>query len=697
MNETTTAPGTWRASIDSGGTYTSACLVAEETGETHSVKIPTLPGDPSSAAINALSSLCLKAGLSIDGLRLIMLGTSAAVNSVLQGGTAKTALLVTRGYRDLFRRHSHRGPLAGLNNPPWPLSSGSILEINERVLPTGKVLTPLDEDELRALAARLPALGFASIAVCFLHSYINPAHEKRAREILEELLPGLPVTISCDLSPFPGEYPRAACTYLSAAVRPVVERHVQETYHKLISSPGPSPGFLVMLSDGCAADAGTSSAEAARTLLSAPAGGITASWLLSAKTRRPNLVTLEIGGSCTSISIIQGERPLYAGGRIPGCHPPALPSLEVRTLAAGGGSIAGLAGETIVAGPLSAGADPGPACCGGLMPTCTDAFMAMGWISPAALIAGNWPVNARSAAKSIKSSIADPLGIAVEEAARRVMAALSLKIAAALKDTLEQKGLDPQEYLLASYGGAGPLLAAVIARECGIKYVLVPVSPGIYGALGMLSPVRCHYEAVQNSGLEEADPDYLYHAYATLEERALKNLTDQGIPASLIKLERTIDLRYRGQLLELNLQFPSGRLKKADLALLGRAFTIDFGAAYGFTPDESQIEIVRLRLAASCQGPGRPAHSREQSPGPGLPAQPEPISSRNIFFDGGYLATPVYARSSLAPSARLEGPAAIEEEGTVTLVWPGMSASVDTLGNIIIDVEVSGWNPSPKL
>lgn len=673
----------WRASIDTGGTYTSACLSAEDSGEIYSVKVPSIPGNPSSSAAEALTSLSRKTGLAIDGLSLIMHGTTLAINSVLQGLTAKTALLTTRGFGDIFLTGSHQaGPLPGTSGNPLSFSRRLIFEIGERMLPGGSILTPLAEDELRELVPRLEEEGIESIAICFLYSYANPIHEQKARNILAEALPGIPVTVSSEILPFPGEFLRAAATALSAAVRPQLEGCIMSIHDRFKTSPENSPGFMVLQSDGCAADARSSSRKAARTILSGPAGGVTASSLLSAKTGRPNLITLEIGGACTSICIIHREKPLYSGSKIPVA---GLPSLDIHSLGAGGGSIAGLDAEgSIYVGPLSAGSDPGPACCGGSLPTCTDANMLLGRINPDAIISGNLPASAAAASYSVSSSIAGPLGITVEEAARGITAALNSKIILALKAIIDKNGLDPWEYTLVSYGGAGPLHAAEIARECGIHYVLVPLEPGVYSALGMLSAVRRSYEAVQYVSLDEANPDSILDSYNALEKTALEDFAAQGIPASRVKMERTADLRFRDQLLELNMQFPSGKLKKADLSLLGRAFIISFSTAYGFTPDDTGAEIVRLRLSAACDTPNWPACPGKQPAG----TAPKPAFYRKAVFGENTLDTPVYSRSTLFPSASLRGPLIIEQEGTAILVWPGMAASVDAQGNIIINVEV---------
>jgi len=675
----------WRASIDNGGTYTSACLFSEDTGEIYSVKVPSIPGDPSSSAADALTSLLGKTGQANDSLSFIMYGTTLALNSVLQGLTAKTAILTTRGFGDILLTGSQMEvDLHGPTAPQLPFSRNLIFEIEERMLPGGSIFTPLAENDLRELVPRLREEGIESVAICFLHSYVNPIHEQKARNILAEALPGLPVTISSEILPFPGESLRAAASALNAGVRPQVEGCLISLQDRLKNWPGKSPGLMVLRSDGSAADARSSCLEAARAILSGPAGGVAAASLLSAKTGRPNLITLEIGGSCTNIGIIQRDNSLYSENKIPVCSPAGLPSLDIHSLSAGGGSIAALDGEgSIDVGPLSAGSHPGPACCGGILPTCTDADVLLGRINPDAIISGNLPASAGAASHSIGVSLAGPLGITAEEAARRMIASLNSKIILALRNIIDKKGLDPREYTLVTYGGAGPLHAAEIARECGIHYVLVPREPGVYSARGMLSAVWRSYEAAWSISLEEADPDSIFDSYSALEKTALEDYAAQGIPASRVKIERTADLRFKDQLLELNMQFPSGRLKKADLSLLGRAFIISFSSAYGFTPDDTGAEIVRLRLSAALDTPNWPS-----CPGKQPVTDPQPAFYRKAVFGDNTLDTPVYSRSTLFPSVSLRGPLIIEQEGTATLVWPGMSASVDAQGNIIIGVEV---------
>lgn len=681
MKESATASDFRMASIDCGSVYTCACLAGGETGKVYTIKVASRTEDPASAAFEALSVLCQQANVDIHSIGLTIYGTTAAANAVLQGNTARTALLVSRGCGDLFRQAS--GSLPGWNIPAPPYSDNFIFEINERLLPGGHVHSPLQDEEIRGLARLLREKAIEAVSVCFLHSYINPIHEQRARDILEEISPGLPVAISSDILPFPGEYQRAAAATLSASLRPIVEKNIHLLHNRLKSVDKNSPGFMVMLSDGNAADIETSSARAAGTLLSSAAGGITACSMLAAKTRRLNLIAMETGGSCTTLGIIKGETPLYDRDRTKVCLPSASSPLDLRCLSLGGNSIAGLNDGAICAGPLSAGADPGLACCGGALPTCTDALVVLGRISPSSLAFSGSPASVSLAAQSIADNIAAPLGLTVEEASDQILSSLNLQIIRSLQDLLEVKGLDPRDYTLVSYGGAGPLLSAEIARQCGIKYVLVPKSPSSYSALGMLSSVRRSYCTTLCSALEEAVPDTISDAYAELANKALQDFADQGIPSSLVVLERSIDLRYRDQLLEINLPFPSGKLINADFTLLGRTFNVSFNSQYGFTPDQPVIEIVRLRLSASLRGTGWPAYTEAQTA-----LAPEPPCSRKIYFDGSFLDTPVYSRSSLRFAASLRGPAAIEEENAVTLVWPGMIASVDSLGNIIIDVEV---------
>ncbi|HBV97710.1 MAG: hypothetical protein JL50_03290 [Peptococcaceae bacterium BICA1-7] len=675
----------WRACIDSGGTYTSACLLSED-GEIYSVKVPTLPGSPSASAEEALTSLIEKTGLAPGSLCYIIYCTTLALNPVLQGLATKTAILTTRGFGDILLAGIQQTLiLPGPTLQRLPFRRRLIFEIEERMLPGGGTFTPLAENELRGLVPRLRDEGIESVAICFLHSYVNPIHEQKARDILAEAMPGLPVTISSEVLPFPGESFRAAATALSAMVRPQLESCIVATYDRIKNWPGKSPGFMVSQSDGSTADVLSSCLVAAGAILSGPAGGVASASLLSAKTGRPNLITLEIGGSSTNISIIQRDKPsLYSGNKAPVSSQAGLPSLNIHSLGAGGGSIAALdANGSIRVGPLSAGSHPGPACCGGSLPTCTDANVLLGRINPDAIITGGPPASAGAALNSIKASLAGPLGISAEEAARRIIASLNSNIIQALRAIIDKNGLDPREYTLVSYGGAGPQHAAEIARECGIHYVLVPREPGFYSAQGALSTVRRSYEAVTFINLEEADPDRIFESYAELEKTALDDFAAQGINASRIIIERTADLRFMDQLLELNMQFPAGRLKKADLSLLGRAFVISFSSAYGFTPDDTGTEIVRLRLTAALDTPNRPS-----CPGKLTINGLKPALYRKAVFGDDTLDTPVYSRNELYPSASLRGPLIIEQEGTSTLVWPGMSASVDARGNIIISVEV---------
>ncbi|MCL4439684.1 MAG: hydantoinase/oxoprolinase family protein [Firmicutes bacterium] len=651
MNKLPSAARTWWASIDTGKSCTDACAVNRDTGDIFTVKSPSIPDDPTSSAINALFALCKKSGLDIEDLSLIIQGTTLSINSLLRGKEARTAILVTRGFKDVL--FLSRRPIAGFfcrENRPDLFSRRFVFEVSERMLPGGRVLTPLAEDEIRKLVPQFRNLGIESVAVCFLHSCQNPAHEQRAGEILKELIPHMPVTLSNEIMPFCSESERFSTTAVNVALRPASQFCSEELHDRIKSGPGRSRGMLVMQSDGSVTSARLSAKEPARSLFSSLAGGVNACWDLSLKTRRPNLIALDMGCTCTGIGIIHREKPLYAVTGSANGYPLGFPSLDIQTIGSGGHHTA-------------------------------SADIMLGRLSPNSLIS---PYSLPDC-DSVNNSIDGYPGPTAKALALETVTAVCSKISDAVIGMLFSKGLDPREYTLVAYGGSGPLHAAAIARAAGIPKVLVPLYPGAYSALGMLSRVRINCHSDLYAITDEADPDYLWEAFAALEEKARKAFAAAGIAADLVKIDKTVDMRYRGQLLQLNMQFPSGRIKNADLTLLGRAFNISFNANYGFTPDNTCSEITSLRLGAFCDAVNIQEHTGVKSLMP-APGQPAAASGRSVFFTESPTETPVYLRSSLFPSASLKGPSIIEQEGATTLVWPGMSALVDSYGSIIIDV-----------
>lgn len=684
-------PLSFRSAVDCGGTFTGACMIIEKSSRLFSVKVPSTPEDPASAVMQALAELCRLSGAGMEDLNLLVLGVTAA-NPFAKKLGAKTALLVTRGFRDILRigRQAMPNPyLPAVKKDPPLIPGMQIFEVTERTLPGGHVRQPLAENEITAfIVPRLRELGIESIAVCFLHSYDNPLHEQRVKDIITGLMPGMPVTISSDIAPFPGEYERAVATVLNAALTPAAGRFIEALTVRLAKVCGKVPGLFIFQSDKRVMTAPQAAKESFRTMLSSPAGGVAACSRLSASSGRPNIVTLEIGGASTFISIIHKDRPGTKKTGATGAHHLLIPAPDIQAVGVGGGSTAVVeSGGLLKVGPESAGYSPGPACFarGGTLPTCTDANFILGRIIPEAFSPAGINLEMGPALEAVKKNIACPLGITVEQAAEGIIKMANTAIVKAAKKLFAGSGYDPGEFTLVSFGGSGPAHAAEIARELNIPSVLIPLHSGVYPSLGMLfADLRRDYSRPVISLLAGIGPEFLENEYRLLEEIARGDFLSGGISGPLA-IERSAGIRYERQSHALNMQVPSGKLTPADLKLLGRAFGVEYETRFGFTPENSEAEITGIGLTVTaCAPPHHPAFLAVQNSFRSrLPAE-----TVRVIFEGECFDTPVHYSNKLYPGSHLSGPAVISHGESAAVVWPGMSASVDTRGNIIINTVV---------
>lgn len=687
----TLRPLRFRSAVDCGGTFTSACMIIEKSGRLFSVKVPSTPEDPSSAVMQSLAELCGLSGAGMEDLYLLVLGATAA-NPIVKKPGAKTALLVTRGFRDILRIGSQSMPHPYLSavKKSLPLLSGTqIFEVSERVLPGGHVRQPLAENDITSfIVPRIHELGIESIAVCFLHSYDNPLHEQKVKDIITGIVPGMPVTISSDIAPFPGEYERAVATVLNAALTPAAASFVETLTVRLTRACGKVPGLFMFQSDGRVMTAPRAAKESFRTLLSSPAGGVAACSRLSASSRRPNIVTLEMGGASTFISIIHKDRPGTKKACATGANHLLIPAPDIQAVDVGGGSTAVVEnGGQLKVGPESAGYYPGPACFarGGTLPTCTDANLILGRIIPEAFSPAEIILEMGPALEAVKKNIACPLGTAVEQAAEGIIKTANSAIVRAAKKLFACAGYDPGEFTMVSFGGSGPAHAAEIARELNIPSVVIPLHSGVYPSLGMLfAGLRRDYSKPVVSLLTDAGPEFLENEYRLLEEIARGDFLSGGFSGPLA-IERSAGIRYEGRRHVLNMQMPSGRLTTADLKLLGRAFGVEYETRFGFPPENAEAEITGIDLTVTaCAPPHQPASSSVQNSFRSrLPAE-----TVRVTFEGKHFDTPVYYSNELYPGGHLSGPAVISNGNSAAVVWPGMSASVDARGSVIINTVV---------
>jgi N-methylhydantoinase A len=665
--------------VDIGGTFTDI-VVLDEHGP-RLFKFPSTPRDPARGVLDALAELIERGEIAPCAIERIAHGSTVATNALLEGKWGKTALVTTRGFRDVLEiGRQNRPALYDLFfERPHPIVPRDLrFEVTERVDSRGNTVRPLVEPEVRRVCAEIRTRDVEAIAVCFLFSFLNPSHERRVGEILAQEL-GLPVTLSSDLCPEFREYERASTTVVNAALRPVVG-----TYLSALEAGAAGLGlparWHVMQSSGAIAHSGTAQNEPARILLSGPAGGVEGARVLGRQAGFPDLITMDMGGTSCDVALIRDGHAARTTGGAVGGHPVALPMADVHTIGAGGGSIAWLdPGGALRVGPESAGADPGPACYGrgGRDPTVTDAHLVLGRLLPEFPL-GGLPNLDPDAARVAIQGIAAPLGLTVEQAALGILEVADAAMERALRVISIERGHDPRGFALLAFGGAGPLHAVALARRLAIPRVLVPPTAGVLSALGLLLAEVGH-EVSQGTvrPLRSFSPIELSRLVEALHERAASELAAHGAPGRL-QFAATAALRYQGQSHELDVPLVAGAGAEWLLSLEA-AFHDEHRRRYGHAAPDETIELVALRVRASVPPP--PANVRPVFP----PPPPLPSSRPAWFSEDGPVAARLAHRTSLRSGARIEGPAVLLGADATALLPPGSAGTVDAQGTLIVE------------
>jgi N-methylhydantoinase A len=682
-----------RLAIDIGGTFTDATLLDEETGSVAIAKVLTTPADPSEGFMQAVERALLDARVAAGEVGFVVHATTVATNAIIEGKIARSGFVTTEGFRDLLEiarqvRPSLYDTQFEKAKPLVPRDRA--VGVRERLGPKGEVLTPLDEGSAREAAALLRREAVESVAVCLLHSYVNPAHELRIGEILAEELPGVPVSLSAEVAPEFREYLRASTTVINAAIRPVVERYLERIEGRLAAA-GIEAKLLVMQSSG-----GVFSAEAARgrpvfMVESGPAAGVIASAHLGETLGRPDILSFDMGGTTAKVGLIQGGQPSvtkdynvggHAGAGIGGMslsgYPVRTPVVDLVEIGAGGGSIAWVdSGGLLRVGPQSAGADPGPVCYrrGGVEPTVTDANVVLGRLNPAYFLGGEIGLDVDGARTAIEERCARPLGLSITEAATGIVEIANAAMVNALHLISVQRGYDPRDFVLVGFGGAGPVHANALMRDAQMPTLLIPRSPGIFSATGLLTTDLKRDAAITiMRRLDELDRGEVEAQFARLEADGRTELEREGLSGDAIEFVRQLDLRYVGQSYELTIS--AGE----DVA---ERFHVEHDRTYGFAAPAEPVEAVSLRLTSV----GRIA----KPPARALPTEGavEPKERRRVYFAeaGDYVDCPIYDRYSLPGGATFAGPAVVEEFDSTAVVHPGFACTVDSTGNLVIEKE----------
>ena len=671
--------------VDVGGTFTDIALIRLSDGRAFFHKTSSTPSDPSTAVAEGVQALLARSDVKPSQVRYFGHGTTVATNAVITGRTARTALITTSGFRDVLDIRRQRQPHnydIRIDKPPALVPRHLRRELRERVYLSGDPAVAPDVGAVESIVADFKREGVEAVAVCFLHSYARPEHEALVAQAVRANFPEAFTCSSHEVLAEFREYERISTTVLNAALGPVMSRYLHHLEARARAMGLVAPKILQ--SNGGVASAREAGAKAVRTLVSGPAAGVTGAVQLAVAAGVPDIITFDVGGTSTDVCLIQDGRPLIARQREFHGHPVRFPMIDVHSVGAGGGSIAWVdEGGFLRVGPQSAGADPGPACygSGGDRPTVTDANVVLGRLPSDALLGGSMRIDARLARKAIEQGVAAPMGLSLEEAAQGILTILNENLIRAIRVISVEKGYDPRNFTLVAFGGAGPLLGSALARELGIKRVMVPPHPGLLCAHGLLiADVRADFSLSRLALLKEAGAQALNSGFAKLELSASDWFSREGVPASQRHVERALDLRYAGQSHELTVQVPPGELRDDDLPALTARFRDEHMRVFGYAPD-GQVQIVTYRLSAHTPVTGAP----EEKVAP-LPGGSAIIGKRQVHFQesDGFVDCPIYDRSLLAPGQEISGPAIIEQMDTTTVVLPGQNATVQLGGSLLL-------------
>ncbi|TGQ54626.1 hydantoinase/oxoprolinase family protein [Mesorhizobium sp. M1C.F.Ca.ET.193.01.1.1] len=687
MNEKFSASaGSVVAGIDVGGTFTDLLLIdGKAGGKVHIAKTPTTVENQAFGVVAALGAT----GFPVDGIDLIVHGTTTTTNAVLERRLARTGMITTRGFRDVIELGRRTRPQAyGMTGTFVPVIPRDLrLEVSERVEASGTVRVALDEAEMRDAVKRQLAAGCESLVIHFLHSYANPAHERRAAEIAAELWPNGHITTGHALLSEAREFERGVTAAVNASVQPILERYV-ERLRKELGAKGYARDFLIMNGNGGMISARFVTQESAKTVMSGPASGVIAAAYTGKRAGFGNLVTYDMGGTSTDVALIRNAEPAVSNEiEIEYAMPIHVPMVAVHTVGAGGGSIARVdAAGLIQIGPESAGANPGPICYGrgGTEPTITDANLVLGRLAPKKLLAVDNPVTVERVTGIFEDRIGKRTSLSGVEAAGAVLRLGNMKMAGAIRMVSVSRGHDPRDFALFAFGGAGPLHATALARELGLPRVLVPARPGITNALGcVVADLRHDFVNTVNQpvgGLDEAAIRQVLERHRN-EGEAL--IAKEAVKPDAIRVTHSADMQFVGQTHIINVPLPSPSVTRATLQQL---FEKAYFARFKVELPEIRANLVNLNTSVTGVRPQIDLSRLIDPAGRAATLEEARREIRPVWYHGTWHDTPVYAREKLPLDAVLEGPAILEQMDATTVLEPGDRARSDADGNIIIDI-----------
>jgi N-methylhydantoinase A len=684
------SPRSLRLAADIGGTFTDVAAFEARSGTLTFGKALSTPDH----LVEGITAGVEKAGTRYGEAALFLHGSTIAINTILERTGAKTALIITQGFRDIYE-------IGRINRPDAynlffrkhePLVERALrFEAKERILADGEIDVALDENEIAALGDELDKRGIEAAAILFLNCYRNPDHEARAKRIIEANHPKMFVSASHELSQEYREFERCSTVVANAYVGPKVRRYLGEIDHH-IRAAGFGGSFMVVQSTGGLYDAAQARSHCIHMLESGPAAGVIGAQALCRTLKLDNAIAFDMGGTTAKAGVIYKGEPLTTGSALIGGYEQALPvqlaMMDIFEVGTGGGSIARVEDGALRVGPQSAGAQPGPACYGrgGQEPTVTDANLLLGRLAADRFLGGEMPLDPAEAKAALQAHVAKPLGMDVTAAADGILRIAVTAMSYAVKAVTTERGLDAGDFALIAYGGAGPLHAVEVAREIGITRVIIPVAPGVFSAFGMLfSDLRYDFVRTWPMRLEDAEFDVVGRIYRELEDDGRRAVAETSVAPRKVTVKRAADMRYVGQEHAVTVDLPMSVFSRQNRAAIKRHFDDMHALRYGTSAPAEPAEIVSLRTTVT--GVVDKPAMRKIARGTATPPRTASAGTRPVYFrDRGFVPTRTFARAALTAGNRIKGPALVEEHASTTVLMPGDILTVDAWGNLVVAV-----------
>jgi N-methylhydantoinase A len=687
----------YRLGVDVGGTFTDLLLINEKTGETHSAKVPSTPQDPSIGVLNGIDRLSADSGVALHNIHRVMHGTTIATNAVLTGKGAKVGLVTTKGYKQVLQvaRSFCPGGLGGwvsFVKKPLLAPLELTIEADERIAADGSVVRELNEHSFRIALEALHAKGTVeALTICFINSYLNSNHEQQARQIAKQIFTDIPISISSEVVPEMQEYERTETTVVNSYVRPEVANYIDNLQAALVDRMGESVLLSILRSDGGLASGSSAAEKPVNLLLSGPAGGVTGAIFFASRGGYDNVLTFDMGGTSTDVALIQNAKARIRRETQVGDVTVRSPSVDVRTVGAGGGSIAFVPELTkaLRVGPDSAGAVPGPAAYmkGGTAPTVCDANVVLGYLPSDVQLGGAMKIDKQAAVNAVQT-IADAMGISLMAAAEGIVKIANEAMLGALRVVSVEQGFDPRDFALVGFGGAGPLHANAMGILTNAWPVIIPPGPGVLCAYGDAT-TRVQDEASRTyvTLVKDINEDKLLADLSALHIKASESLLNDGIAPAELLVTFQVDLRYIGQAFQLTIEFALEELQQKGVSLFIEAFDKEHAQLFTFALDDGH-EVVMLRAVVHAKTESIPDLIMKHK---GVDLESAKICDTEFFFAGQTHQAIIYDRGLLGPGITVPGPAIVNEMDSTTVILPGYEASTDSVGNLLIN-SIKGSN-----